>query len=256
LIRISDLQSALLGLPKGQRRLRILTRQPIYFGLGDQPQVQAAPLTPVEKVKAFLRGKSGGGRLVQRPFDDRISIRSGEGGTEDTINEMARQAVLGSRDLIVRLMARDILEGIPGRDHDAIARRFFYWMQDRGSGERSGVKFVNDPWRTEQVRAPWFSLTVSGDGDCNSSFATSLAALLMSVGVPAFFRTVAADPGRKGDYSHVYTVAVIRGKELSLDASVPFSKPGSEPSVVYKVKNWPISLTIEDDWGVMKGAAA
>ena len=125
-------------------------------------------------------------------------------------------------------------------------------MQDNGSGEKSGVKFVNDGWRTEQVRAPWWSLVIEGAGDCNSSFSTATAAMLMSIGIPAKFRTVKADPQRKDQFSHVYAVAVIHGKDLALDASVPFSRPGSEPQVVYGVRDWPVSYLEEDDWGVIK----
>lgn len=231
------------------------------FGLADTQGAQA-PATNlanpqssqdrVDQIKAILKSRTNGaqnGRLVQRPFDTRIAIRPGDEGTEDTIKEMARQAVLGSRDLIVRLMARDILEGIPGRDHESIAKRVFYWMQDRGSGEKSGVKFHNDAWRTEQVRAPWLALTVSGDGDCNSAFATTTCALLLSVGVPCFFRTVAADPERKDSFSHVYAVASVRGRDLALDSSVPFSEPGSEPQVVFKKRDWKIPMFTQDDWG-------
>jgi len=209
-------------------------------------------LSTADQIRTILANKANGagnGRVVQRPFDDRISIRYGEGGTEDTIKEMARQAVLGSRDLIVRLVARDVLEGIGGRDHEAIAKRFFYWLQDRGSGEKSGVKFQNDPWRTEQVRAPWYCLTVEGAGDCNSGHSTTMCALLMSVGVPCFFRTVKADPTRQDQFSHVYAVAMIRGKPLALDTSVPFSKPGSEPTVIYGYRDWKIPVHVEDDWG-------
>ena len=160
---------------------------------------------------------------------------------------MSRLAIDGSRDPLVRLMAIDILDGVQGRDHDAVARRFFSWMQDQGSGERSGVKFVNDPFRTEQVRCPWWTLVVEGCGDCNSAFATTVAALLLSVGVPCFFRTVAADPGRPSSFSHVYTVANIRGVELPLDSSVAFSMPGSEPTQITRQKDWPIRHYEEDD---------
>jgi hypothetical protein len=186
---------------------------------------------------------------VSRPFDTRIRIPYGDAGTAATIKEMARQAVLGSRDPIIRLLAKELTDGIPGRDHDAVARRFFYWLQDGGSGERSGLKFLNDPYRTEQVRAPWWAIFVEGSGDCNSGFSTSLAALLMAVGIPCFYRTVAADGSRPDSFSHVYTVALVRGRELPLDASVSFSSPGSEPSEITRKQDWRIDVFTEDDSG-------
>lgn len=185
-------------------------------------------------------------------FDRRIAIPYGDGGTAATIVEMADQAVLGSRDPIVRLLTKEILSippGVPGRDHRRVAERLFHWLQDNGSGEKSGVKFINDAYRTEQVRAPWWALVVEGAGDCNSAFATSLAAMLMSVGIPCFFRTVAADRSRPRGFSHVYTVAVVRGRELALDPSVGFSTPGSEPSEITRKKDWPIRVFDEDDNG-------
>lgn len=181
------------------------------------------------------------------PFDRRIWIPYGDGGTAATIDLMARQATLGSRDILVRLMAVEIMNGVPGRNHKEVAERFFSWLQDNGSGERSGVKFINDPYRTEQVRLPWWTLTVEGAGDCNSAFATTIAALLLSVGIPCFFRTVAADSRRPDSFSHVYTCAVVNGRELPLDPSVPFSRTGSEPTEIYKKRDWPIDIFDQAD---------
>lgn len=222
-----------------------------------------AAVPPEERLRMLLRARAGApvpartganeyarrtGAKVVRPFDRRIAIRTGDLGTADTIREMARLAVKGSRDIPVRLMALEIIKGVPGRDHAAVARRIFHWMQDKGSGERSGVKFVNDPHRTETIQEPWITLFVTGAGDCNSAHSTTMAALLMSVGVPAFFRTVRVDPGRPHLFSHVYAVANVRGKALAMDTSVPFSTPGSEPETVYGTRDWPIDVFDEDDF--------
>jgi len=188
------------------------------------------------------------GAKVVRPFDRRIAIRTGDLGTADTIHQMSRLAIKGSRDIPVRLLALNIIKGVPGRDHGAVARRIFQWMQDKGSGERSGVKFVNDPFRTETIQEPWYTLFVSGAGDCNSAHSTTTAALLMSVGVPAYFRTVRVDPQRPHLFSHVYAVADIRGKPLAMDTSVPFSEPGSEPEAIFGVKDWLVHVFDEDDF--------
>lgn len=247
----------------------LLSFQPSGRGLGESAGVSRpaarslAAMTPEERLRTLLqsapaaRAKAASaardyakrtGAKVVRPFDRRIAIRTGDLGTADTIREMARLAVKGSRDIVVRLLALEIIKGIPGRDHDKVARRIFRWMQDNGSGERSGVKFVNDPHRTETIQEPWITLFVTGAGDCNSAHSTTMAALLMSVGVPAFFRTVRVDPGRPHLFSHVYAVANVRGKAFAMDTSVPFSKPGSEPETVYGVRDWPIDVFDEDDF--------
>ena len=205
-------------------------------------------MTKLDQARAHL-ASLGLGSIGPRPFDTLIQIPYGDAGTAATIRHMGRLAVKGSRDPIVRLMAFEIMEGVPGRDHGSVARRFFDYLQDkRTGGEQSGVKFINDAYRTEQVRAPWWTLLLEG-GDCNSGFSTTLAALLMSVGIPCFFRTVAADPTRPDSFSHVYTVAVIRGDELPLDASVQFSTPGSEPAQIFRKQDWNIKVFDEDDSG-------
>lgn len=240
-VLLSDLRPVQSAVQPAQRKVPVQTARPC-----PQPQrgwlssIFGGIFKPTGPVKA---------RKIKRPLDARISIRSGEGGTEDTIRQMGRFAMLGSRDPIVRIWTKRVIRGIPGRDHEAVAKRIFHWMQDRGSGEKSGTKFINDAFRTEQVRAPWWVICVEGAGDCNSAFATTIAAMLLSVGIPCFFRTVKADPGRKHLYSHVYCVANIRGTPLALDASVPFSTPGSEPQVIYGHRDWPIEYLEQDDWG-------
>jgi hypothetical protein len=195
------------------------------------------------QLKAFLsRTQNRRGRA----FDRRVKIASGDWGTGETIREMARLAAMGARDPIIKLKAIDILEGIKGRDQEGIARRFFDWMQDRGSGEKSGVKFTNDAWHVEQVWAPWMTLTVSGSSDCDD-FSTTMCALLLSVGVPCFFRTVKVNPQQPDLFSHVYAVALLKGKKLALDASVPFTRPGQEPKTKFGVRDWAIETPEEDD---------
>lgn len=179
--------------------------------------------------------------------DIQMWIPYGEDGTAATIAEMSRIAVHSSRDPVVRLLTYEVIKGIPGRNHKQIAERLFYWLQDHGSGERSGIKFINDGFQTEQVRAPWWSIFIEGAGDCNSGFSTALAAMLMSVGIPAFFRTVAADARRPKSFSHVYTVAIVNGKELPLDPSVGFSSPSSEPTEITRKKDWKINIFSVDD---------
>jgi len=213
----------------------------LFVSLSDLADAQGTPAPPSNR-RANKTVRTNG-----QPFDRRLWIPYGDAGTAATIEEMGRQAVKGSRDPIVRLITYGVIKGIPGRDHRKIAERLFYWLQDHGSGEQSGVKFINDPFRTEQVRAPWWTLLVEGAGDCNSAFSTTIAAMLLSVGVPAFFRTVAADPGRPGSFSHVYTVGVCRGEQVALDASVSFSDPGSEPSEIIRTKDWKIQFFDEDD---------
>lgn len=200
-------------------------------------------LDQAAQLRAFL-GRTQAQR--GRAFDRRLRIRTGDLGTADTIREMARLASRGARDPIVKLKVIDVLEGVKGRDGKAVATRLFEWMQDRGSGERSGVKFTNDAWHVEQVWEPWMTLTVTGSSDCDD-FATTMCAMLMAVGVPCFFRTVKVNEKQPDMFSHVYAVAALRGGGFALDASVPFTKPGQEPKTKFGSRDWPIEVYEEDD---------
>lgn len=168
---------------------------------------------------------------------------------------MEKLAVMGGRDPLVRLIGLELIDGVAGRDHEGICRRVFHWAQSKGPVEKfmggRGIKFVNDPYQVEGVRAPWWILLVEGAGDCNSSHAVACAALLLSLGIPCKFRTVAADPRRSQEFSHVYLVAMPRGRELAMDTSVNFSTPGSKPKRISRVKDWPIRVSAydEDDRG-------
>lgn len=209
------------------------------------------PTTVLDKVKAFLT-KTGARRA--RPFSRRVLIRDGVDGTADTIAQMSRQARQGSTDVLVRLWAIELLDRyelrtgqhINGRDHEGIARAFFEELQEGGPGSNL-VRFQNDPDRTERNESPWIQLGTSGKVDCNNQ-ATLMAALLMSVGIPAAFRTVMTDVRRPDQFSHVYTLARVKGRFIPVDTSVPFARFGSEPRATYGVKTWEIEMLPAREW--------
>ena len=205
-------------------------------------------------IQGFLKRT---GALVARPFDRRIVIAGGDRGTAQTIGYMRDFAIRGMRDPIVRLMTLEILDqaSVEGRDHRGICEALFEWSQSKREVARqakTGFKFVNDGLMVERVEEPWLSLCVTGAGDCNSVHATSLAAMLGSVGIGSKFRTIGVDPRRKNQFTHVYTVALPRGKVLAMDTSVPFSSPGYEVErfKIFKSKDWGIDPgdLQEDDW--------
>lgn len=210
------------------------------------------PTTVIDKVKAFLT-KTGARRA--RPFVRKVQIRDGVHATTDTVREMTRLAAKGAHDVLVRLYTVDAIDEmgqrmgrpIQGRDHRGIAIALYYWLQDRGAGDRSGMKFLNDSYRAEVLFDPALVLGAFGSGDCDD-FTITLAAMLMSVGVPCFIRTTKVDARRPDLFSHVYLVADLKDGELPLDASVGFSKPGSQPTSTYGYKDWPIPFKIESDY--------
>ncbi len=78
-------------------------------------------------------------------------------------------------------------------------------------------------------------------GDCDD-FSMLTAALLLALGVPAFFKTVAAgrDPQT---FSHVYVVALADGQLMPLDTSHG-PRAGWEVATAGKSKIWPIQLDL------------
>lgn len=76
--------------------------------------------------------------------------------------------------------------------------------------------------------------------DCDG-FATYAAAMLLSLGIPVSFVTVAADASDPTRYSHVYIAAYPEGKRIALDCSHG-DYPGWEcPDTYHMKKEWPIT---------------
>ncbi len=79
-------------------------------------------------------------------------------------------------------------------------------------------------------------------GDCDD-FSMLAASLLLALGVPPFFKTVAAgrDPHT---FSHVYVVALVNGELIPLDCSHG-PRFGWEVATTGKSKLWPIELSLK-----------
>jgi transglutaminase-like putative cysteine protease len=82
---------------------------------------------------------------------------------------------------------------------------------------RDRIRFVSDPVGTQAVQSPRATLGLGG-GNC-AQRATLMAAMARSIGIPASlrFRVIAAHPRFPRNYSHVYVVAQVRGKQVALD---------------------------------------
>ena len=77
-----------------------------------------------------------------------------------------------------------------------------------------------------------------GVGDCDC-FEVYAACLLVALGVPVSFCTVAAERGREWAYSHVYLVAYPNGKRIPLDFSHG-AYPGWECPNYDRLREWPV----------------
>lgn len=206
----------------------------------------------IDKYEQF---KKKSGATKARLFDRRVKCAPGVAFTDTTAQNMARLAIQGSRDPCVRFWAENLTRNIDGRDHIQIGKTIFSWMQDKGGKtEGNGVKFINDSFQTEQLRAAWITLFVADGADCDDHSIVN-ASLLMSLGVPCFIRCVKLDKNNPEIFTHVYTVGIFKRPSIkpfmaAMDTSVPFSTFGSEPSKILGKKDYQIvpGYSVESDW--------
>lgn len=81
------------------------------------------------------------------------------------------------------------------------------------------------------------TLTNTRLGDCDD-FSMYTASLLLALGVPASFVTVAASPGNN-DFSHVYVAAYQNGVRVPLDTSHG-DRPGWETPNAHRIQEWEV----------------
>lgn len=116
-------------------------------------------------------------------------LPGGVRGTRATLTVMGRLAHQGATDPALRAAAADIVRarGVSGHDRAGQIAALHEWVRDH-------ITFVGDVAGTETVQAPRVTLRL-GIGDCDD-LSTLLAALLLSIGIPADFRVIAANPAR------------------------------------------------------------
>lgn len=96
---------------------------------------------------------------------------------------------------IVAETARQIVAGIPGKDHEAEMVALFEYVRDQ-------IRYVMDPNAIERLQTPDYTLQYR-QGDCDDQ-SILLASLLESIGIPARFVAVGFVPD---GFEHVYVEA-------------------------------------------------
>jgi len=179
-----------------------------------------------------------GGGVGQLGFELR-EIPTGMAGTRATIEPMGKLALEGSRNPEIVDLARAITRHLPNKDYKGEVQALYWWVRDN-------VRYVQDPRTTEWVTDPYTTIFVTGVGDCDDH-ATVMAALGLALGHGAGFRTVAADPVRPEEFSHVYAMIGIRERNegfwVSVDTTTREAFPGWDPpeSRVFAIKDWVVA---------------
>lgn len=180
-----------------------------------------------------------------------VEIPNGEQGTVVTLKIMKRLVLSpwGHRNPDVVRLAQKIVDHVPAKDYRGQAQALFDFMSISG---QQGVVYRLDPAGLEEVASPWYTLFVSGHGDCDDA-AVSMAALAMALGHRAAFRTVKGDKDRQDQWSHVYAVIGVKepGKPLewlSADTTQEEAHLGWDPpeGSLYGMKTWVIDPSVED----------
>lgn len=162
-----------------------------------------------------------------------------EARTADTVHLMSRYAAEDARSPLVRRAALEAIEHLSERDTAKEAAAVWRWITRRVRyiADRqllNGLAGVEED--AEVLVRPVDLLTMPQPaGDCDDH-AMLAASMLRALGIPAAYRTIAADETTP-DYSHVYTIAETPAGELALDASHgPYA--GWEATPTGKTRTW------------------
>lgn len=162
-----------------------------------------------------------------------------EAFTAQTIERMTEYAAAAARLPAIRQAAMSAVAGCDSQASQAGA--IWKWIRDRvrfRTDEETARPLAADPENTEVLIPPHHLLRMPAPaGDCDD-FSMLAGAMLMAVGIPCSFRTVAADPS-SDRYSHVYVIAHTAEGRLPLDCSHG-RFPGWEVRATGKARDWRI----------------
>jgi hypothetical protein len=185
-------------------------------------------------------------RTPDRPADDELA----------TAQTIARMVSLTRADSLAPELRQAALEATRGAaDVAAKCGALFWWIKRRVRflEDRTLIGAYTDDSTIDELLIRPLELLRDPDpeGDCDD-FSMLTAAMLRSLGIETYFKTIAADPDDPAVYSHVYAVAVLpSGERLAMDTSNgPY--PGWEARPAGKSRLWRIDVQNglgEIDWG-------
>jgi hypothetical protein len=168
----------------------------------------------------------------------------GDGQTEAVIELMRKYTIEDSSSPEIQRDAQQALSECP---ECSAVEAVFYFVKKRLEFVRdedtvqpfSGSIQPGDGVLVEALVRPRDMSVLSGRkmGDCDD-FSMYTASLLLALGIPVSFVTVAASPD-SDDFSHVYVAAYPNGVRVPLDTSHG-QYPGWETKSSHRVKEWEI----------------
>lgn len=208
-------------------------------------RVQQGPYVSLPSPPAATSQLTQYGQVTTVPYD----------GVPLTINDMrkmVKNAITREGSPAMRRLVEEIVAQVRPKDYVSEVAAIYYWVM-------KNVRYLRDPVHVEYVTSPTMVLQPlpadraagrrAKQEDCEA-IATTLAAMIMSIGVPAEFVTISMNPN--GGFHHVFTVANVKGMKLVLD---PVPGPDVQEMLKRTVKHqaWPIEpVRVEGQagWGV------
>ena len=139
--------------------------------------------------------------------------------TDQTIKRMFELVGSAVTDPKFQELVYNIVGGLPGKDYQGEIRTILNWV-------KQNIRYTKDPYGVELVQDPWTTVN-RGRGDCDD-MSILVSAMGEVLGNPSRFITVSTRPDKEP--CHVYSELNLKGRWLSLDATVPGSSIGWKPS--------------------------
>ena len=158
-------------------------------------------------------------RYLPAPLSQaRIDLRGipkGYPGTLKTLDHIQALVRQGAKDFYVRQKAIDILlqSRVHPKDYLGEIKALFKWVQQN-------IRYTRDPYRVEALHSARRMLALRA-GDCDD-MTILLAAMLESIGHPTRLIIIGPTQFQPNLFSHIYLEANLRGRWISLDATMPF----------------------------------
>jgi hypothetical protein len=162
----------------------------------------------------------------------RAPLADGDQGTAQTIAMMRRLVDDALNDSTFVRQAMEIVRTTAPFDDMGEAKAIYDWV-------RGHIRYTKDPTTKEKLYPPQ-ELLKTRAGDCDDT-SMLIAALLMAVGYPARWVTIAASPDSPQEFTHIFAEAEIppgSGNWLSLDTARIDAQFGIEPPVYFRKRAW------------------
>lgn len=180
----------------------------------------------------------------------RAWLSDGDLGTAQTIDKIRKLVHDGMTDQFVNRWAIWIVRGsgVPQFDFDGEQRGIFAWVMN-------SIRFVRDVFNIETIRSAREILTVQA-GDCDCINAVLLPSLLMTIGNNVRLVTIATDPQRPQEFTHIYCeVQGQDGSWIPIDSARIAAKFGRGPNHWFRMRRWSLTDNSYEDVQSGQGAA-